>query len=182
MVSLNYIRSNCIPYLLNILQLSILPVLYAKPEHDKYIDTILLHGGYDSYMEECLSMILYLRENGFAVYLFEGPGQGSILRKNGLPFSSELQKPEKAILDFYNLNDVTIIGLSLGAALAPRVAAFEKRIKRVVAWSLLPHLLDVLILNLPEDFQDTIRTVISNEDKNKINYIVSTQMKSDPKY
>ncbi|MDD4321533.1 MAG: hypothetical protein PHH31_08355, partial [Acidaminococcaceae bacterium] len=44
-----------------------LPVLYTEPEAESPIDTILLHGGYDSYMEEFLPMMLYLRENGFAV-------------------------------------------------------------------------------------------------------------------
>jgi pimeloyl-ACP methyl ester carboxylesterase len=122
-----------------------LPVLYTIPEDGKFIDTILLHGGYDSYMEEFVPMMLYLRANGFAVYLFEGPGQGGALRKEGLTFIPEWEKPVKSILDFYNLNDVTIIGLSLGAMLAPRAAAFEGRIKRVVAWSLLPNLFDLLI-------------------------------------
>lgn len=89
-----------------------LPVLYTEPETANYIDTIVLHGGYDSYMEEFLPMMLYLRENGFAVYLFEGPGQGGALRKEGLTFIPEWEKPVKSILDHYALNDVTIIGVS----------------------------------------------------------------------
>ena len=40
-------------------------------------------------------MMLYLRENGFAVYLFEGPGQGGALRKEGLTFIFEIT-PEHA--------------------------------------------------------------------------------------
>ena len=38
-----------------------------------------------------------------------------------------------AVLDHFGLADVTLIGLSLGGYLAPRAAAFEERIKRVVA-------------------------------------------------
>lgn len=90
-----------------------LPVIHAVPE-GKCIDTILIHGGFDSYMEEFLPSVLYLRENGFEVYLFEGPGQGNLLRKQGITFSIRWERPVKSLLDHYNLSDVTIIGISMG--------------------------------------------------------------------
>lgn len=158
-----------------------LPVLYTVPESGSCVDTIVLHGGYDSYMEEFLPMLLYLRENNFAVYLFEGPGQGSVLRKEGIPFTTEWEKPVRAILDFYNLNDTTIIGLSLGAALASRAAAFESRIKRVIAWSLCPNLFDLLIYAMPKKYQDIIRFLMENGDENIINEIMKNLMNKDPK-
>lgn len=157
-----------------------LPVLYTVPEKGEVIDTILLHGGYDSYLEEFVPMMLYLRENGFAVYLFEGPGQGGALRKEGLTFIPEWEKPVKAILDYYNLNDVTIIGLSLGGMLAPRAAAFESRIKRVVAWSLMPNLFDLLIYDMPKNFQNVIRLLMTTGDENLLNLLMENLMKKDP--
>lgn len=157
-----------------------LPVMYVEPENGKTVDTIVLHGGYDSYMEEFLQMILYLRDNGFAVYLFEGPGQGGVLRKEGMTFTPEWEKPVKAVLDFFNLDDVSIIGLSLGAMLAPRAAVFEPRIKRVVAWSLLPNLFDLLLAGKPKVMQDTMRFLIENGDEETVNYIMGNQMKKDP--
>ncbi len=157
-----------------------LPVLYTIPEDGKFTDTILLHGGYDSYMEEFVPMMLYLRENGFAVYLFEGPGQGGALRKEGLTFISQWEIPVKAILDFYNLNDVTIIGLSLGGMLAPRAAAFEGRIKRVVAWSLLSNLFDLFLYDMPESFQQVTRLLMKMENEEVINLIMKNLMKKDP--
>ena len=157
-----------------------LPVLYTLPEKDDFVDTVLLHGGYDSYMEEFVPMMLYLRENGFAVYLFEGPGQGGALRKEGLTFIPEWEKPVKAILDFYGLDDVTIVGLSLGAMLAPRAAAFEDRIKRVVAWSLLPNLFDLVIYDMPKDVQDRIRSLMSAEKEDDLNKLMESVMGKDP--
>ncbi|MBU2702314.1 pimeloyl-ACP methyl ester carboxylesterase [Sporomusaceae bacterium BoRhaA] len=157
-----------------------LPVMYVEPENGKPMDTIVLHGGYDSYMEEFLQMILYLRDNGFAVYLFEGPGQGGVLRKEGMIFTPEWEKPVKAILDFFKLDDVSIIGLSLGAMLAPRAAAFEPRIKRVVAWSLLPNLFDLLLVGKPKVMQDTMRFLMENGDEETVNYMMGNQMKKDP--
>lgn len=50
-----------------------LPVMHVKP-FGKSKGTILLHGGNDSYFEEFLFTLLYLQEQGFEVYMFEGPG------------------------------------------------------------------------------------------------------------
>ena len=42
-------------------------------------------------------------------------------------------KPTKAVLDFFNLDEVTIFGISMGGHLCLRAAAFEPRIKNVVS-------------------------------------------------
>ena len=60
-------------------------------------------------------------------------------------FTHEWERPVKAILDYFRLDDVTIIGASLGGMLAPRAAAFEKRIQRVIAWSIFPNFRDVIL-------------------------------------
>lgn len=121
-----------------------LPVMKAKAKGEEK-DIILLHGGNDSYFEEFFEPMLYLAENGFTVYLFEGPGQGGVMRVQGKHFTHEWERPTKAILDFFDLSDVTIIGASLGGMFAPRAAAFEKRISRVIAWSIMPNFQDVLL-------------------------------------
>ncbi len=110
-----------------------LPVMSCRAKGDSK-GKILLHGGNDSYIEEFFEALLYLREHGFDVYLFEGPGQGGCLREQNMKFTHEWEKPVKAILDHFKLDDVTIVGASLGGYLAPRAAAFEKRITRVVGW------------------------------------------------
>lgn len=124
-----------------------LPVMHAKAKGERK-DIILLHGGNDSYYEEFFLPMLYLAENGFEVYLFEGPGQGGVVRIQKKHFTHEWEKPVKAILNYFNLNDVTIIGASLGGMLAPRAAAFEKRISRVIAWSVFPNFQEVLLNGL----------------------------------
>lgn len=118
--------------------------MHTVPE-TKSKGIILIHGGNDSYFEEFLFAILYLREMGFEVYMFEGPGQGGVMRVQGMHFTHEWEKPVKAVLDYFGLDDVTIIGISLGGYLAPRAAAFDKRIKRVAAWSVFPCFQDVIV-------------------------------------
>lgn len=94
-----------------------LPVWIAEPEERR--GTILMHGGYDSCKEEFLRTVLYLRERGYAVYLFEVPGQGEVLRRCGIPFTHEWERPVRAVLDRYGLDDVTIVGISLGGNAHP---------------------------------------------------------------
>lgn len=121
-----------------------LPVMLAKAKGEEK-DVILLHGGNDSYYEEFFLPMRYLAWQGFTVCLFEGPGQGGVMRVQGKHFTHEWERPVKAVLDYFGFNDVTIIGASLGGMLAPRAAAFEKRIKRVIAWSVFPNFKDVLL-------------------------------------
>ncbi len=119
---------------------------------------ILLHGGNDSYIEEFFEALLYLRDQGFDVYLFEGPGQGGCLREQNMKFTHEWEKPVKAILDYFTLDDVTIIGASLGGYLAPRAAAFEKRITKVVGWSIFPDFFDILLADDPKPVRKLMDT------------------------
>lgn len=156
-----------------------LPVWVSTPTGD-IKDTIVIHGGNDSYIEEFLPIVLYLREAGFAVYLFEGPGQGEVLREHGIPFTYKWEKPVKKLLDHFNLDDVTIIGISLGGVLAPRAAAFDKRIKRVVAWSILPNFLDVLLSSRKPFLQKTIKFLLNHKFKKLVNFILKMQMDKDP--
>jgi predicted esterase YcpF (UPF0227 family) len=43
-----------------------------------------------------------------------------------MKFDPAWERPVKAVLDYFNLEDVTIIGASLGGYLAPRAAVFER--------------------------------------------------------
>lgn len=95
--------------------------------------TVVLHGGFDSYIEEFYFMMKYLSERGYEVIGFDGPGQGATLRKNGLAFDYRWEKPIATILDYFNIGNATLIGLSMGGWLCLRAAAFEPRVKRVIS-------------------------------------------------
>jgi esterase/lipase len=152
-----------------------MPVWICRPKTE-IIDTIVLHGGNDSYIEEFLPIVQYLMQKGFAIYLFDGPGQGTALRTYNLYFTHKWEKPVGAILDKYNLNDVTLVGLSLGGMLAPRAAAFEKRIKRVFAWGIMPSLYDVLLSKSPS----ILNTLMLLKQKRIVNFLMRAKMKREP--
>jgi len=118
-----------IPY-----QDGLLPALRFSPEKSKGV--IVLIGGLDSFMEEFYSSAVYFCEAGYDVILFEGPGQGAALRKYDLFMTHEWEKPTSVVLDYFDLSDVTLIGLSLGGYLAPRAAAFDPRISRLALFDI----------------------------------------------
>src|SRR4030042_5784646 len=109
-----------------------LPALRILPASEKK-GAVLIHGGFDSFIEEFFSMMKYFSDHGYEVIGFEGPGQGAALRKFGLPLIYEWEKPTKAILDYFHLEDVTLLGISMGGWFCLRASAFEPRIKRVIA-------------------------------------------------
>ena len=80
--------------------------------------TFLFHGGNDSLLEEFTDALLYLAQGGYEILAFEGPGQGAALRKSGLTFTPEWEKPVGAVLNHYGADNVTIIGVSLGGSFA----------------------------------------------------------------
>jgi pimeloyl-ACP methyl ester carboxylesterase len=111
-----------------------LPALRLLPENAT--GTIVVHGGYDSFMEELIPLMQYLAQPGYEVIVFEGPGQGAAIRKHNLTFTYEWEHPVTAVLEYFELNNVTLIGISLGGYLALRAAAFEPRIARVVCYDI----------------------------------------------
>jgi pimeloyl-ACP methyl ester carboxylesterase len=99
--------------------------------------TILIHAGFDAYVEEFYALALAITLCDYDVVMFDGPGQGSTLMREKIPMTHQWEKPVGAVLDHLALTDVTLIGISLGGYLAVRAAAFEPRIKRVVAFDVM---------------------------------------------
>lgn len=108
-----------------------LPTLKFSAENPK--GDIVMHGGFDSSYEEFFAECEYLRENGFNVYLFEGPGQGECIRLHGAPLVMEWERPVKTVTEYFDLHDVILVGQSLGGFFAPRASAFDERVSRCVS-------------------------------------------------
>jgi pimeloyl-ACP methyl ester carboxylesterase len=109
------------------------PAMKIPPSSEKKKGPIVMHGGFDSYLEEFYSWMRYFSDHGFEVIAFECPGQGAARKQYGLVLNHEWEKPAKAILDYFQLNDVTWFGISMGGYFCFRAAAFEPRIKKVIA-------------------------------------------------
>jgi pimeloyl-ACP methyl ester carboxylesterase len=121
-------------------ELSAYRVAAANPK-----GTIVMFGGFDSYVEEWFVLQFALRDAGYEVIAFDGPGQGSALEDFNLVMTHEWEKPVKAVLDFFHLDDVTLLGFSLGGALVIRAAAHEPRVRRVIADDVLTDFSEVVL-------------------------------------
>lgn len=130
-----------------------LPVMRFPAEVEKAI--LVVHGGYDSFIEEFYLTIKALPQQGYTVLLFEGPGQGKAL-KNGLKFTHEWEKPVSALLDYFGLKRVSLLGISWGGYLALRAAAFEPRIERVAAYDVCFDGLEVMTRPMPSPVRQVV--------------------------
>jgi pimeloyl-ACP methyl ester carboxylesterase len=115
--------------------------------------TLVVFGGFDSYIEEWLPAALFFRNAGYDTILFEGPGQGAALELAHLPMSPEWERPVRAVLDFFRLDAITLMGFSLGGGLVIRAAAFEPRVRRVIAYDICTDGLECAMRPLPQPAQ-----------------------------
>lgn len=117
-------------------QTGYLPVYVLKHQSDSK-GVIVMHGGYDSFVQEFMRYAMYLHEAGYDIYFFEGPGQGEVLCRCNIKMTPQWEHCVSAVLDHFQLSDVTLIGISLGGYLATRAAAFEPRIKKLIMFDLI---------------------------------------------
>jgi alpha-beta hydrolase superfamily lysophospholipase len=136
-----------------------LPLYRFTPANPR--GTIVVFGGFDSYIEEFFPIMLNLRDQGHDVVAFEGPGQGGALEDRGLAMTPDWQRPVGAILDRLSLSGVTLIGISLGGCLVIRAAAHEPRVSRVVAWDALSDFLESILHQVPPTGQTVLRALLS---------------------
>ena len=142
-------------------------------------DTIVIHGGFDSYIEEFFPVILHLRDAGYNVICFEGPGQGGALQDSHLLLTQDWHKPVSTILDYFDLQDVTLLGISMGGCLALRAAAFEPRVQRVIAYDVFFDWTDTTMQKL-KPIAPLLTMLLSFRAKRAFNTILAGIMKQSP--
>ena len=75
---------------------------------------------------------------------------------------------------------MTIIGISLGGYLAPRAAAFDKRITKVVAWSVFPCFQDVIVGMQKPAIQKMFYLFMKLRARPLINFVFGKKAKKEP--
>ncbi|KAI5921288.1 alpha/beta-hydrolase [Camillea tinctor] len=128
---------------------------------DRKTPTLICIGGADSTQEELY--FLSVAEGprlGYAVLTFDGPGQGVVLRRDGVPLRPDGEVVVGAVLDFLesylrqqpetNLDPAAfaVTGQSLGAYLALRGAA-DPRVKACVAVDPIYDMWDLAMSRMP---------------------------------
>jgi pimeloyl-ACP methyl ester carboxylesterase len=122
-----------------------LPGYFAAAEKassdERHAPTLLMIGGGDTFVEDLYFYIVpQATRRGYHVLFVDLPGQGA-LPWRGLPMTAQAERPVGAAIDYLgSRNDVdmarlAVYGISGGGYLAPRAAAFEPRIRALVACS-----------------------------------------------
>ena len=150
---------------------SFLHALKFKPKSEKK-GTVVVHGGGDSFVEEFFTMLTFFPDNGYELIMFDGPGQGTSLHKYGYKMTYQWEKPASAVLDYFQLDDVTLIGISLGGYLAPRAAAFDTRIKRVVAFGIIGDFLQAFLNVMPFTSRVVLKSLLTLKAKGILNKVM----------
>ena len=121
----------------------------ADPKPDPW-PAVFFIGGADAFAEEIFFSGRQITSRGWALLLVDTPGRGSSHYLKGIPTRADYEVPAKACIDYLisrpevDSERIALMGISMAGYYAPRVAAFEKRIKALVAWSGCYSILDDL--------------------------------------
>jgi len=155
-----------------------LPALVVEPK-GKIKDTLVIHGGFDSFMEELFPILIDSIPGSYRVILFEGPGQGLPLREFGMTMPYNWEQPVAAVLDHFEVDTCTLLGISLGGYLATRAAAFEPRIKRVIADDVLEDFYGLLAHRVGPVKARLLDLLLKFKLKNILNALLAKAAKKD---
>ena len=126
---------------------------------------VLFLGGADAFAEEIYFSGRALLERGIAMLLVDTPGRGSSMYVKNIPTRPDYEVPGKACIDYLlsrpevDSDRVALMGISMAGWYAPRVAAFEDRIKALVSWCGCYSLLDDLYI-FCEHLQPTVQRLL----------------------
>ncbi|WP_225724795.1 MULTISPECIES: S9 family peptidase [unclassified Nocardia] len=101
--------------------------------------TVIFNSGFDSTLEEAYFVIAAgALARGYQVLAFDGPGQGAVIREQGLPFRHDWEAVVSPVVDYaltlpeIDPARIALYGYSLGGYLVARAAAFEPRIAALI--------------------------------------------------
>jgi len=131
------IKAVKIPYESTVLPGYFMSTLNPKEEKPPLL---IVHTGFDGTGEELYFAVGKAAvKRGYNCLIFEGPGQGEVIRMQKLPFRYDWEKVVTAVVDYaltrpeVDHEKIALMGISMGGYLAPRAVAFEHRIKACVA-------------------------------------------------
>jgi pimeloyl-ACP methyl ester carboxylesterase len=87
--------------------------------------------------------------------------------------SPEWEKSVKAVLDFFRLDAVTLMGFSLGGGLVIRAAAFEPRVRRVIAYDVCPNMLECMLRSVPSPGREKLLECFGSDNEGAVNTFVA---------
>jgi pimeloyl-ACP methyl ester carboxylesterase len=116
----------------------ILPAYYFQ-SGETNAPLLIVHQGQDASVEETYFVAEGAVARGYNCLMFHHPGQGLALREHGFTFRPDWENVIAPVIDFaltlpnVDPQRIALMGMSFGGQLVLRAAAFEKRLKVVIA-------------------------------------------------
>jgi pimeloyl-ACP methyl ester carboxylesterase len=157
--------------------------LYRCTIDDRPRPTMIFFPGFDSTLEElhffgAAAAVM----QGYHCLTFAGPGQGSVIRKQGLSFRPDWENVLAPVVDYLlerpdvDARSLILFGQSFGGLLAIRAAAFDRRFSACIFHGGMFDMYESFLELFPPD----LRSQITNSDDIEIDRIVSRVMESHP--
>ncbi len=153
----------------------------AKSPPDLAQPLIVGFNGWDGTITETYQRLVSPgTRRGYNVLVYEGPGQGAVLRDQGLRFTPEWHKPNSAVIDHFidkygRPGKLVLFGESLGAILVMDAAAHDKRIDGAIAFGVMYDALDVSMHKVP----GIIKWLYESGHRRTLNLAMRQAAKSD---
>jgi pimeloyl-ACP methyl ester carboxylesterase len=146
------------------------------PAEGEEKDVIVACSGFDGLIEEMYEGMFDFANAGYRVILYEGPGQGAALRRSHMPMDHEWEKAVSAILDYLQIESCTLLGVSLGGYLAPRAAALEPRVKRLIAWGAMYEFIDCFRPRMGDETFAGLMGLVDAGEQDVVNKLLTASM------
>ncbi|MET9175917.1 alpha/beta hydrolase [Streptomyces misionensis] len=148
--------------------------------------TLVMHNGFDGAAEELHFFgAVGGQERGYHVLTFDGPGQPAAIHRDGLVFRPDWENVVGPVLDFLTQDPgvdparIALLGVSLGGYLAPRAAAYERRLAAVIALDGVFDAVSALTAHLPLPHDEVVRRAAA-EDDGELDQIIADARAQSP--
>ena len=149
--------------------------------------TVILNTGFDGSAEEMHFQGAQAGvERGYNVLSFDGPGQFGPLHREGLVFRPDWEKVVTPVVDFLarrsdvDQKRIAMWGCSMGGELAPRAAAFEKRIAACIANDGLYDNAAPILANAPAFYRETLKARFRAPQDTELDAMLAKGMQTNP--
>jgi pimeloyl-ACP methyl ester carboxylesterase len=148
---------------------------------------LIVHSGFDGSAEELHTEAGRAAvERGYQVLAFDGPGQFGPLHRENLTFRPDWEKVVTPVVDFalklpgVDSEKIALMGISLGGELAPRAAAFEKRISALIANDGVYDYGAANLAQVPAAQRATVEKMLVAKEAPELDRMLEATMKASP--
>jgi alpha-beta hydrolase superfamily lysophospholipase len=149
---------------------------------------IVMHNGFDGSVEEMHFLGAQAAvERGHNALAFDGPGQFGPLHREGLTFRPDWEKVVAPVLDYALTRSghvdsarIALMGISMGGILAPRAAAFEKRLAACIANDGIYDYGTAQLAGVPPPYREEFKRRLRAERDDELDQMLARMMASSP--